>query len=221
MPEKNVYQRLLEMRVEFHQRPVKKSGWNNFGKYSYYELSDIVPHALELAVRHGLIFIFTYDAEYARLQIMAVESPDDRMEITAPLGSADLKAAHEIQNIGAVLSYQRRYLYVAALDIIETEDIDRRPPKKQDSQPAKKPSSPPAKNQSKPDNPELDAASGEFKTALDDLRKREAAEVADAYRTEGKTLYHNGDIAGLKALAQKVRQHQPADFQDDIPDDIY
>jgi len=41
------------------------------------------------------------------------------------MGSAALKGCHEVQNIGAVETYQRRYLWVAALEIVEHDALDK------------------------------------------------------------------------------------------------
>ncbi|MNP43870.1 ERF superfamily protein [compost metagenome] len=46
------------------------------------------------------------------------------VEFTSPMGSAALKGCHEVQNIGAVETYQRRYLYVTALEIVEHDALD-------------------------------------------------------------------------------------------------
>jgi hypothetical protein len=40
------------------------------------------------------------------------------------MGSAALKGCHEIQNIGACETYCRRYLWVAALEIVEHDALD-------------------------------------------------------------------------------------------------
>ena len=44
--------------------------------------------------------------------------------ITSPFGSAALKGCHEVQNIGAVETYQRRYLYTAAMEVLEHDALD-------------------------------------------------------------------------------------------------
>jgi hypothetical protein len=44
--------------------------------------------------------------------------------LTSPMGSAALKGCHEVQQIGAVETYQRRYLWVAAMEIVEHDAID-------------------------------------------------------------------------------------------------
>jgi hypothetical protein len=40
------------------------------------------------------------------------------------MGSAALKGCHEVQNIGAVETYQRRYLWVSAMEIVEHDALD-------------------------------------------------------------------------------------------------
>ena len=35
-----------------------------------------------------------------------------------------MKGAHAIQNLGAVETYQRRYLYLAAFEIVENDGLD-------------------------------------------------------------------------------------------------
>jgi hypothetical protein len=40
------------------------------------------------------------------------------------MGSAALKGCHDVQNIGAVMSYQRRYLWMTALEIAEPSAVD-------------------------------------------------------------------------------------------------
>ena len=40
------------------------------------------------------------------------------------MGTANLKGCHEVQNIGACETYQRRYLYTTALSISEHDALD-------------------------------------------------------------------------------------------------
>jgi hypothetical protein len=50
--------------------------------------------------------------------------------ITSPMATASLKGAHEIQNMGAVETYQRRYLWMTAMELVENDPIDASPPLK-------------------------------------------------------------------------------------------
>jgi hypothetical protein len=56
--------------------------------------------------------------------VVNIEKPDEYIPFESPMGSAALKGCHEVQNIGAVETYQRRYLWVAALEIVEHDALD-------------------------------------------------------------------------------------------------
>jgi hypothetical protein len=60
----------------------------------------------------------------ATMVIRCDDKPEDWFNIESPMGSAALKGCHEVQNIGAVETYQRRYLWVAALEIVEHDALD-------------------------------------------------------------------------------------------------
>jgi len=44
------------------------------------------------------------------------------------MSSAKLKAAHEIQNLGAVESYQRRYLWATLMELVESDPVENAKP---------------------------------------------------------------------------------------------
>jgi hypothetical protein len=46
------------------------------------------------------------------------------IELTSPMAEAQLKGCHPIQNLGAVETYTRRYLWVVALEIVEHDALD-------------------------------------------------------------------------------------------------
>ena len=52
------------------------------------------------------------------------DNPEEKIVITSPMSSAQLKGCHEVQNLGAVQTYTRRYLWVAALEIVEHDAVD-------------------------------------------------------------------------------------------------
>jgi len=120
----NIYQRLNAARSEFHQLELKKSGHNKFAGYNYFELGDFVVPALKLFEKHGICSTISFSAAEARMEIVSVEEPADRIVITSPMSSAQLKGCHEVQNLGAVQTYTRRYLWVAALEIVEHDAVD-------------------------------------------------------------------------------------------------
>ena len=120
----NVYQKLNAARDEFHQAKLKKSGHNKFANYYYFELGDFVIPALEIFKLHGLTSVISFGKEEAKMTIVNTDKPEETIVITSPMSSAALKGCHEVQNLGAVQTYLRRYLWVAALEIVEHDALD-------------------------------------------------------------------------------------------------
>ena len=120
----NVYQKLNAARDEFHQAKLKKSGHNKFANYYYFELGDFVIPALEIFKIHGLTSVISFGKDEASMTIVNNEKPEEKIVITSPMSSAALKGCHEVQNLGAVQTYLRRYLWVAALEIVEHDALD-------------------------------------------------------------------------------------------------
>lgn len=121
---KNIYQRLTAARLDFHKTEIKKSGWNSFSNYAYFELGDFVLPILTIFKKHGLFSHVTFSKDVATLTIVNMENPAEMLVFESPMGGAALKGTHEIQQIGAVETYQRRYLYVMAMDIVEHDAFD-------------------------------------------------------------------------------------------------
>jgi hypothetical protein len=120
----NVYQKLNAARESFHQTKLTKTGHNKFAGYKYFELGDFLIPALNIFAEHGLVGIISFGKEEASMTIIDVYKPEDRIVITSPMSTAALKGCHEVQNLGAVQTYLRRYLWVAALEIVEHDALD-------------------------------------------------------------------------------------------------
>jgi hypothetical protein len=123
----SVHKKLMAARVKLQSIQMKKSGLNKFAGYSYFELGDFIPHVQTIFNDLGLCGVVSFSTEYAQLCITDVED-GTVVVITSPMAEANLKGAHPIQNLGATLSYQRRYLWMAALELVEGDAIDSAPP---------------------------------------------------------------------------------------------
>lgn len=134
----NVYKKLQAARVALQGTALKKSGNNKFAGYNYFELGDFLPTINDLFHKAGLCSVVSFGPELATLRVIDTEDGSS-VEFTSPMGSASLKGCHEVQNIGAVETYQRRYLYVTALEIVEHDALDAvTGDPKQDKRPAAK-----------------------------------------------------------------------------------
>lgn len=131
----SVHKKLQEARVKLQKTPLKKSGKNTFSGYSYFELGDFLPTVQEIFNEIGLCGTVSFGTEIAELTIHNIDG-EGSISFTSPMSTAALKGCHEVQNLGAVQSYIRRYLWTTALEIVENDVLDATTGKEP---PAKKP----------------------------------------------------------------------------------
>jgi hypothetical protein len=126
-----VHKKLMDARILLQQAPLKKSGHNKFAGYSYFELGDFLPTINQIFARVGLCGVVSFDKELATLTITDTEDSTE-IKLTSPMADANLKGCHPIQNLGAVETYTRRYLWVSAMEIVEHDALDSSAPLKED-----------------------------------------------------------------------------------------
>jgi len=125
-----VHKKLMQARVELQAMPLKKSGHNKFAGYNYFELGDFLPQVNSIFHRLGLCSVVSFDAEYASLTITDVDD-GTCIVITSPMVEANMKGASPIQSLGGCQTYQRRYLYLCATDLVEGDSFDASAPTKE------------------------------------------------------------------------------------------
>ena len=118
-----VYKKLVEARLKLQGMELSKSGHNKFAGYRYFELGDFLPAIQTIFKEVGLVDAISFTQDLATMVIYDIDD-GSAITFTSPMGSAQLKGCHEVQNIGAVETYQRRYLYVTALAIVEHDALD-------------------------------------------------------------------------------------------------
>ena len=118
-----LYEKLGKAKFKFHHTEIKKTGYNSFAKYNYMQLVDITNPIIECLHEFGLVSFVSFTETLATLTIVDTET-DNQMQVTSPMSSASLKGCHAVQNLGAVQTYIRRYLYSALFDIVEGDAID-------------------------------------------------------------------------------------------------
>lgn len=119
----SVHKKLMEARFELLNTPLKKTGHNKFAGYYYFELGDFLPQVQVIFRSLGLCGYISYSPDVASLSIIDIEDGTS-IVITSPMADANLKGAHPIQNLGAVETYTRRYLWVTAMEIVEHDVLD-------------------------------------------------------------------------------------------------
>lgn len=119
----SVYKKLQQARIRLQGTKLSKSGKNKFAGYEYFELGDFLPTIQTICNDIGLCGVVSFNHEMAFLQINDVEDGTSIM-FTSPMSSAALKGCHDVQNLGAVQTYLRRYLWTNAFEIVEHDALD-------------------------------------------------------------------------------------------------
>ena len=120
----NVYAKLLEARKRFLDAGVKKEGKNTYAEFKYFRLDEIIPVKQTIFKDLGLADVISFSADYASLTIIDVDNPDSVLVFTSQLAPDESMIKNPIQKVGAIQTYVRRYLYLLALDIIESDGIE-------------------------------------------------------------------------------------------------
>lgn len=120
----NIYEKLQLMRCAFQKENVKKSGKNPFAGYEYFELNDIMPLINKLMKEYQVSSYLNFEPNQAKLTLINTEKPEETIVFTSPMAQATLKGCHEVQNLGASITYLRRYLWVNAFEIVENDVLD-------------------------------------------------------------------------------------------------
>lgn len=118
-----IFEKLNEARLRFQNAGIQKSGKNAYAGYTYYELADILPEINKLANELKFCCVVNFENEIARLDFCDLEK-DERITFTSPMSTASLKGCHEVQNLGAVETYIKRYLYQNCFEIVESDVLD-------------------------------------------------------------------------------------------------
>lgn len=135
----NVYGKLLEARKRFLEAGIKKEGVNRYAEFKYFRLDEIIPVKQAIFRDLGLADVITFGNEVATLTIFNVDNPEESIDFMSQLAPDESMIKNPIQKVGAIQTYVRRYLYLLALDIIESDGIEETAgkPVDEDGKPAK------------------------------------------------------------------------------------
>lgn len=144
--EDSVYTKLAKARKAFKNSNVKKSGENKFQGYKYFELSDILNAVTDINESIGLATVETVTAEKATLTVVNATKPEETIVFEVPMSTAELKGCHPVQQLGAAITYIRRYLYQNAYSVSEPDQLDSGKQEMRERKPAPQKVAQPQKN---------------------------------------------------------------------------
>lgn len=184
----SVYKKLQQARMLLQNTKLTKSGKNKFAGYEYFELGDFLPAIQKICNDVGLCGVVSFTEHMAYLQINDVEDGTSIM-FSSPMSSASLKGCHDVQNLGAVQTYLRRYLWTNAFEIVEHDALDATTGS---VEPAKKPSvtpvTPPPKPAPKAESKPIAGQAGEWQIIAPGKPDGEVADWLDLIKTTSDQL---------------------------------
>lgn len=128
MEAKNLNDSIISIRVSLQNLKLKKSGKNKFAGFEYYELADFLPALNELMQKENINDQFTIENDMAILILRkGEESQEYKMPFKifdTPLNKDGKPSMQDIQYLGALNTYYKRYLYLNAFGITDGEIID-------------------------------------------------------------------------------------------------
>ena len=125
---KSLNESIIQIRVDLQNSKIKKSGINKYADFEYYELADFLPRLNELMLQYGINDKFTIEEDKATLTLIKGEEtqsyniPFERFD--TPLNKNGSPSMQDIQYLGALNTYYKRYLYLNAFGITDGEVID-------------------------------------------------------------------------------------------------
>lgn len=126
----SIYEKLQSVRVAIAKASLKKGGKNKFAGYSYYELPDFLPQSNSAMLAYRLTPVFNLYKEYAELIIydwdsdMTIKFRTDNADATTLKKDGKTPANLEIQTLGSQHTYLKRYLYMNALELSESDGLE-------------------------------------------------------------------------------------------------
>lgn len=119
---------IIKIRCALQKKNLKKSGKNKFAGFEYFELADFLPTLNELMLAEGVNDMFTIDDEYASLVLVKGEERNvyriPFVMFPTPMNKQGQPSMQDIQYLGALNTYYKRYLYLNAFGITDGEVID-------------------------------------------------------------------------------------------------
>lgn len=149
MENKSLNESIISIRVKLQSSKLKKSGKNSFAGFDYFELSDFLPRLNELMLEEGINDLFTIETDINETSVakLTLLKGQEKQEYRMPFKIFDtpltfkkdkkgeymkdkegeyiqVPSMQDIQYLGALNTYYKRYLYINAFGITDGDLID-------------------------------------------------------------------------------------------------
>lgn len=142
MENKNLNESIISIRVKLQNAKLKKSGKNKYAGFDYFELADFLPKLNELMLEEkvndrfsiinnedgtmtaSLLLIKGNENQVYTMPFVLFDTPVNIKENVNTGEVREVKSMQDIQYLGALNTYYKRYLYLNAFGITDGEVID-------------------------------------------------------------------------------------------------
>ena len=139
----NLNESIIKIRVELQKAKLKKTGKNEYAGVTYFELADFLPKLNELMLQEKINDIFTIETDANDMSVakLTLIKGEEKQEYKMPFIRFDtpvnnkkdkvtgevkeVKSMQDIQYLGALNTYYKRYLYINAFGITDGDLIDK------------------------------------------------------------------------------------------------
>ena len=120
-----IYEKLGRMQFELANSGFTKSGSNNYQKYTYFELEDLLNEIIPLTIKYETTLIFSF-TEHGVLKLKDWNPEKGEISIRVPFPEIESinRGTNRIQSTGAYITYLKRYLLVNMFLIMEKDKIE-------------------------------------------------------------------------------------------------
>lgn len=125
---KNIYQRLMQARIDFAKKNIQPSGYNAHLNFDYLELKDIIPVANKVMQDNNIMLITDFTSMECVGKVIDLSGEEEPITFSIPLPDPTKDAERLKLNVvamtGAQVTYLRRYMYMLVLDITINDEVD-------------------------------------------------------------------------------------------------
>lgn len=124
-PQATLGEDLQAVRAKITKMELKKSGYNQYGKFKYFQLEDFLPQATALLEEKHIcpVFQIAMGPGNVEMAVLTLTRGPEEIEFKVPTAEPN-NSSNPIQNLGSKITYLRRYLYMICLDLCEYDTVD-------------------------------------------------------------------------------------------------
>lgn len=121
----SIFQKIQKAKMEFQKEELKKTRFNPYGKFYYFDLSDFLPRLNSICGEFGLYNEFHFGKEEATLTIYNTDDIEETpRQWNTPIVIVEIKGCSNMQGIGGTQTFAKKQLYGMAYDITESDLVD-------------------------------------------------------------------------------------------------